>query len=240
MAAKIDSLGEKAREDYADDLFGVYLQLGRLDSAAGCLRKISDPIFRHEKMSRVSFMREDPDALKQDLEASQEGAWERLPKIRLCLLTRAGLLSEAGRLLTQFEECCSDEPYVQILRGEVALARGQIGDAISQLENGTSHDPDSLPHFFMGSESLARALAKKGDRARAIEVLERASARRRQAAFSQAGQYWVWIRYQLSRLYRESGRENEARAIEGELRKLLALADPDHPIRRALERLEPS
>ena len=57
VAAKIDSLPEKAREAYGDDLFGVYLQLGRLDSAAGCLQKISDPLFRHEKMSRVSFMR---------------------------------------------------------------------------------------------------------------------------------------------------------------------------------------
>src|SRR5262249_21615611 len=119
-------------------------------------------------------------------------------------------------------------------------ARGEIDEAISELEGGTSRDPDSYAHFFMGSESLARALVKKGDRARAIEVLERASARRRQAAFYQAGQYWVWIRFRLSQFYREAGRGNEARAIEAELRKLLALADPDHPIRRALERLEHS
>ena len=237
VAAKIDSLGDKAREDYADNLFGVYLELGRIDSAEGCLQKISDPVFRHEKMSRVSFMREDPDALKRDLESSREGAWQRIPKIRLCLLARAGLLSEADRLLTQFEQCCSGEPYVRILRGEVAFARGQNDEAISELEEGTSHNADSFPFFFTGSESLARALRKKGDLGRAIDVLERASARRRQAAFYQAGQYWVWIRYRLAQLYREAGRENEARTIEEELRKLLSLADPTHPIRRGLERL---
>ncbi len=241
VAAKLDSLDEKGREGYADNLFGVYLELGRIDSAAACLRKITDPLFRREKMSRVSFVRDDPVALKEDLEASREGAWERgTAKIRLCLLTRAGLLLEADRILARFEECCSEQPEVRIFRGEVALARGHAAEAISQLEDGTSHDLDAWPQFFVGSESLARALADKGDRARAVEVLERASARRRQAAFFQAGQYWLWIRYRLAQLYRESRRESEARTIEEELRKLLALADPDHPIRRALDRLRGS
>lgn len=240
LAAKIDSLGDRAREGYADQLFQVYLELGRLDSAARCIRKVSDPLLQHELLSRVAFAKDDQDAVKQELEASEEGAWQRFPSIRTSILARAGLLPEAGRLLTQFEDCCSHEPYVQILRGDVALARGQASEGISQLEEGTKRDPNAPPYFLVGSESLAMALKKKGDLARGIEVLERASARRRQAAFQEGGPYWLRIRYQLAQIYRDSARENEARAIEEELRKLLALADPDHPIRRALDRLRGS
>ena len=249
VAAKIDSLGDRARGAFADQLFPVYLELGRLDSAARCLQKIPDPLLRHELLSRVAFAKDDPDALKEELEASEEGGGSRFPNMRLCLLARAGLLTEAGSLLTRLEDRGSENREVQIFRGEMALARGQVDEAISQLEEGTGHSFEralpyfSLPDFFVGfvgSESLTRALTKKGERVRAIKLLERASALRRLAAFEEAGQYWLRIRYQLAQLYRESGRVNEARAIEDELRKLLALGDSDHPIRRALERLRGS
>jgi len=39
-------------------------------------------------------------------------------------------------------------------------------------------------------------------------------------------------------LHREMGRAADARKIEDELRTLLALADPDHPILRQLDRTE--
>lgn len=245
VASRLDSLGELVRFAFADQLFPVYLELGRLESATQVLQKIPDPLLRHELLSRVAFARGDLDAMKRHLEDSQEGAWRRLNNrnMRMLLLARAGLLPEADRLLSQFEECCADEPSLPIFRGEVALARGHLDEAISHLEEGVSFYPEHLPFFFVrfvGSESLANALAKKGDRTRAIRFLERASAMRRLAAFEEAGQYWLRMRWQLSQLYRESGRVNEAQTVEAELRRLLALADSDHPIRLALERLRGS
>jgi hypothetical protein len=44
-------------------------------------------------------------------------------------------------------------------------------------------------------------------------------------------------RLDLAKLYRSVGRVEEARAIEAELSKLLALADADHPILLELKRV---
>lgn len=41
---------------------------------------------------------------------------------------------------------------------------------------------------------------------------------------------------ELAQLYRKVGREEEAQKIEAELLKLLAYADPDHPMLVALQR----
>jgi hypothetical protein len=71
---------------------------------------------------------------------------------------------------------------------------------------------------------------------RAIEVLERASERRFQAVISNpAGTYWLRSRFELARLYRSIGRVDDARVVEADLEKLLALADADHPILMALK-----
>ena len=46
---------------------------------------------------------------------------------------------------------------------------------------------------------------------------------------------WLRIRAALASLYRETGRNKEAREIEEDLRKHLAYADSDHPIILQLE-----
>jgi hypothetical protein len=51
-----------------------------------------------------------------------------------------------------------------------------------------------------------------------------------------SGFEWLKVREQLSRLYRDTGRDADAAAIDGELAQLLAVADEDHPIKRRLAR----
>ncbi len=46
---------------------------------------------------------------------------------------------------------------------------------------------------------------------------------------------WLKLRAQLSQLYLKMGRYEDAREIEDDLRRRLALADADHPILRQLE-----
>jgi hypothetical protein len=48
------------------------------------------------------------------------------------------------------------------------------------------------------------------------------------------GKDWMAMRAQLAALYRKAGREREARAVVAQLRKLLVVADPDHPLLQRL------
>jgi hypothetical protein len=50
------------------------------------------------------------------------------------------------------------------------------------------------------------------------------------------GVFWLRIQAHLAQLYRQTGRTEEARKIEGQLRKILAYADSDHPILLQLRR----
>jgi GH15 family glucan-1,4-alpha-glucosidase len=50
------------------------------------------------------------------------------------------------------------------------------------------------------------------------------------------GALWMRCKLQLAGVYRKMGRTSDAAKLERELRKLLAYADPDHPILLALQR----
>ncbi len=108
------------------------------------------------------------------------------------------------------------------------------------LEEGLRLLRSSSPGAYrMGSEVLAEAFKEQGYLNEAAQVLEEAS---HQKSFLPspylAGSSWLRIRSQLAQLYREMGRDEDARKIEDELRRLLALADSDHPILRQLDRTE--
>lgn len=132
-----------------------------------------------------------------------------------------------------------DRPELHTVPGEMALAQGNFSRAIQELEKATELAFEwgrNKPGFFLGSESLVAALKKTGNVERAIQILERAGERRFQAVINNnSGAYWLKSRFELAALYPSVGREEDARAIESELRKLLVLADADHPILVALK-----
>jgi tetratricopeptide (TPR) repeat protein len=162
------------------------------------------------------------------------------------LQARAGLTSEAQRFLTaQREEQAEteDQPEFHTVPGEIALARGDLAGAIAELEQAmklADGEGPKRPGFYLGSESLAAALAKTGDVPRAIQVLERNPERRSAVIRGTTGAYWLRNRFALAKLYRGIGRVEDARIVEAELRELLAFADADHPILLELERLQKS
>ncbi len=155
------------------------------------------------------------------------------PGLVMMLLVREGLPVEYEEEM-QWDE---DLPQTQLVRGELALTRGDWAGAIPLLQAG-AHDfferKDNLrPEYFLGIESLARALEAGGDQLGAVEVLEEATRHRQRirAAFSGNSQgFWMRDRLHLARLYRQAGLEDLAEGIEEELRKLLSQADPDHAI----------
>jgi tetratricopeptide (TPR) repeat protein len=240
MAARIDSLNGGARTSFAMGTALFYLTLGRLEAAAQCFQKIPDPFLREEQLARVAFVKNDRRALEQHLVASEGTTY--LSTNTVILLARVGLLPRAARLLNKIgtPQSISDPGFLQIPRGELDLARGEVDSGIAELEEGIRRVGVMGNWVFLGSESLAAALKEKGDLAQAVQVLERTSEKRSSAAFEGAGAFWLRDQFQLARLYRDVGRVKDAQKIEGELRSLLALADPDHPMLVELKRLRSS
>ena len=90
----------------------------------------------------------------------------------------------------------------------------------------------------MGSEILAKAWREQGNSGKAVQVLKAALEQKSRLLVEPSlltGPIWLRLQAQLAQLYRDEGRYEDARKIEDKLRRLLALADPDHPILRQLE-----
>lgn len=157
-----------------------------------------------------------------------KGAWD---------LAHLGLASDAEAWLGELPEELppSGEAYLLAARGTLDLAAGRYREAISNLEGSLELLPDNSGPFFRASRALARALAPSGDLQRAVQVLERASRQKPRVMFGR--NYWMEVQVQLATLYRELGRETDAQAIEHELRRNCAWADPEFPILRELEGL---
>jgi len=123
-----------------------------------------------------------------------------------------------------------------MVRGVLKLSRGNTAEGIEMLE-GTLPRLEVL--YFEALEILAEAYRLQGDLLQAIQLLEEAS-KRRPLVEPHLGYAAMWLRIksQLAELYRDEGRYEDARKIEDELRRLLALADSDHPILRQLDHTE--
>ena len=70
--------------------------------------------------------------------------------------------------------------YVNIMSGELALARGETAEAVRLFEDGVGilrlHQ---VGFFFWGSASLAQALGQQGEWLRALRVFEEAARQRK-------------------------------------------------------------
>jgi hypothetical protein len=87
------------------------------------------------------------------------------------------------------------------------------------------------------SEFTADAWLRKGDIEPAIIALESSTRQRAATTFgASSAALWMRTRARLADLYRKAGRVTEAEAIEEHLRRLLAVADDDHPLKMRLAR----
>jgi len=190
----------------------------------------------------------------------RRGSVRDFPPFFQLLLARGGLLSETNRNAQERRNIRQDNEESSIprerlrrlrqrvkkgsdiLRGVLALNRGNrieglrmLGDALSSI---SLTDSGSAASYFMGSEILAEAWREQGDSTNAAEVLRTALEKEAFLLLDKrvlTGPLWLKLQAQLSQLYREMGQDEDARKIEDKLRRLLALADPDHPILRQLD-----
>lgn len=218
-----------------------FLTLGKLETAEKLLQRVSTPFSRFPSLAAVSYYRGDRAGLREHLRAALASREPMDPVIGV-LLARTGWLSEAERLISEQEKTKAYSPgFIEVARAELALARGQTAEAVSQLKKARERWPiNSSNTFFLGTETLATALTQQGDAEGAIRVLELASKQKTRAIFNWVSAAPSWMRTQLllAKLYRKVGRQEDARRIEGELRGLLAYADPDHVMLRELNRSE--
>jgi tetratricopeptide (TPR) repeat protein len=221
---------------------GFYSEyVGRLRAAEDIYRQIpdDDSRMREHRLRRLELDRGDQDHRKQILQR-----WPiDLPAgmgTEVWLHARAGLVEEARRILDSIPPDDAGVrtfgfPLRLLARGELALAEGRTEDAIPLLQEALPFfAPRANAQYFRASDSLARAWEQVGSVPNALRVLQEASLQKSRAIWGKVA--WMELQLHLARLYRELGREADAREIEAELRRLLVHSDPDFWILRQLER----
>lgn len=247
---------------FAQFIGNFYLLFGKLRAAEEIYKKITNERTRNQYLSCVAFARGDDANLKKYVLKYVRDSSPLPSSDSMSLLIRAGLFSEAQKLLSIWQNDLDRRlpelsryrgpypfvargvfsEYLKNLKGEIALSRGDAAEAISYLEEGT----DGLRTigegtFLAGSESLANAYEQQGDTPGLLRVLEEASAEKLllyRPRLEPVVIYWHRNQLRLARLYRKLGRVEDARMIESDLLKQLAHADPDHVILPQLKEAE--
>jgi tetratricopeptide (TPR) repeat protein len=165
-------------------------------------------------------------------------------------LIEAGLLDPAERHLEWFKRRTSQaaewapraprrqfQPFYASTAAVIELKRGRR-EAVDVLRQQLPVLRAGPPPLFgpAGSQTLyaasnvAETLFSRGQASEAISTLEQALSNRVGAITSNTPNQWTRTMAHLASLYRRSGQDDQARAIEARLSKLLAHADADHPL----------
>jgi hypothetical protein len=240
-----------------------YLTLGKIDLAREWFEESTEPgLERQVFLAATAYVEDDHEAMTERLQqiAKARGSLRRtrgrgpFPPFGL-LLIRGGLLSETD-LNPTIRPSAPDLVRESIRKnrgiqqGILAISRDNgieglrmLGEALSSISLTDSISAAAYflgsEAYFMGSEILAEAWREQGDSTNAAQVLQAALEKEAFILLDQSvltGPLWLKLQAQLSQLYREMGRDKDARKIEDKLRKRLALADTDHPILRQLNR----
>lgn len=235
LAKLVDSQEGPERRAFAVCIGNGYLSFGKLKAAEELFLKLSKK--DEFLLAEVAYAAGDRAKLRKHLQ-NQLNSKVKVGPIAALLLARGGFTAEAQKVVAERRasprwQSIFTRAIVNILAGEIALSRGQTTEAISLLQG------DLLaarwiysPAFFMASESLADAFERHGDLQKSVQTLENAS-REKTIVYEgegSIGYHWLRVRWRLAQLYRKVGRSDEAQKIEDDLKKMLAYADPDHPL----------
>lgn len=245
VAQTLNSRSGKMRDALAEGLGFSYLSLGRLKAAEDLFHSLPDAAEQRFHLALAALNRDDRQALRK-YSSRLEGSSALQSSVPPILMARAGLLSVAQKAISDRKKIWGAEltGFLETMQGELSLARGQPAKAISLLQEGIEEIGDKrrpvTMTFFLASEALARAWELQGSLSGAIHVLEQASQEKTRAGMRNYAFLWMRGQWRLAQLYRKVGREQEAQKIEAEMLKLLAYADPDHPILLQLQRWQNS
>jgi predicted Zn-dependent protease len=231
LAATLASREGEEQGVFALFTAGLNHGLGRLRRAEEYFKLQPERAIRHWNLALLALEREDQAAFEKqvrEMSRSPQQAWWLGVAI---FYARAGLLAQAEDWIRRHP----NNPGIEVVRGEVALARGRKAEAEAQFRQG--FEATRRLHrgeFGDAVDSYARTLEQRGDWPAALQVLEDATKRKNEMALMGEWPRWLDFEHRRARLLRQLGRMQEAQRIEAELSKLLAYADPDHAIARDL------
>jgi DNA-binding winged helix-turn-helix (wHTH) protein/tetratricopeptide (TPR) repeat protein len=218
------------RQALTNRLGDDFFFLGQLRAAEELYSALpEDGILKHEGLAWVAEEWGDMTALRVRLRRQLALGADGIDPWRVRELARVGLLAEvAARLPDQRAQKSYEPPYVRLARAHIAIGTGRIPQAIdllTELHGSSTASRDVMA--FAVAIPLAQILEQRGDLAGAANILRQAL---------EANPFPLFLtdvrraKVHLARLDRKLGREEEARALESEVRQSLAVADPDHPI----------
>jgi tetratricopeptide (TPR) repeat protein len=121
---------------------------------------------------------------------------------------------------------------MNVERGRIALARGELNRALAYLEHAAPPNPTQAIYRF---ESLADVYVRQRDFVGAIAALQD-SLHYRSRPFLAV--WWMRNELRLAELYHATGRDPDALPLEAHLDTLLVAADSDFPLLVRLKALE--
>lgn len=200
---------------------------GRLGAARALVARMSQDRVRHLQYAVIADAIDDFGTLRREMsQIPVEGEGRALRYLR------AGLDPQAEQVLSRGGPDVSG--FIATASGELALRRGQTADAVPLLQRGVEAARDqTLSERYLGAESLAAALERLDRKNEALETLEAAAADfPHYTRTGPSAAFWLRTLHRLSRAYRERGLDENAKAVEDRLRRLLVMADPNHPLLR--------
>jgi tetratricopeptide (TPR) repeat protein len=237
LAARLPQMSGDELEQYAHRVGNMYLALGRCRDARAAFERMSLE-YRHEQIASSAMQCDDRAAfvshLVRDVQPNDAPSYARV-----MWGPRTGRLADAQSWIEDFRRRYGNNLTLAVADGEMAAARGDWPTAAAHLEIAWGRlRLSGQERTCLVAERLADVYVKSGRSDRALEVLEATVPMQPMVyEFLGASGGMAWIRAQaaLARLYRALGREDRATEREAAIRPLLALADPDLPLARALD-----
>jgi tetratricopeptide (TPR) repeat protein len=237
VAARLPKMSGDELEHYAYRVGHMYLALGRCRDARAAYERLGIEQ-RHEALGMMSMQCDhQPDFVAHMLRDARPN--DAPSYQRVMLGPRTGRLADAEKWIADFRARFGNSLTLSVADGELAAARGDWATAAAHLERAWARLRSSgQERACLVAERLADVYLQMGRADRAVEVLEATiPMRARMFEFVGLSGHMAWIRAQasLARLYRSIGRDADAAAREAAIRPLLALSDPDLPLRQALD-----
>jgi hypothetical protein len=244
-AAKLEGLDAvPPRDDW--EAFGrgqLYLSLGRVRAAERAFQSISSPVERTALLAYAALARGDDGQARISLER----VVSELPGVAIFkgqggfgrATTVCWALAHVG-----LQQGCRDlarlYPPVRVAPWFIAEAAARDSDdatAVPILEAVQAFAPPGNPQTVMASTTLAAIHERRADLAGAAAALARSEGARL-AVYPNSGSrgfFWLIAQAHLLRIERQRGNLDRATAIERQLRRLLAVADPDFVLRQLVD-----
>jgi tetratricopeptide (TPR) repeat protein len=215
------------------------LALGRLRAAEQAFRSLPLEFDRQEFLAFSALARDDKGGVQRVLEddprLADPNPAEFQPRLMaVWALVYAGAVDRAAELARHSGTVDDGNAGYAMLWSQIVAARGEADAALSLVRR--------VPTPVMSNPPALRALAAEAELLAAGHDLDAAAARLRITDSTRgvhlfngsSGYWWLRARVRLMDVERLLGNASRARAIQEELRQLLAVADPDFVLLRDL------